>query len=260
MRGVSRSDARGQVTRALGLVQMAGYEARAPGQLSGGQQQRVALARALVFDPKVLLMDEPLGALDRKLREEMQLELKRLQRQLQVTIIYVTHDQDEALSMSDRIVVMNRGCIAQVGTPRELYAAPASAFVADFIGETNFLTGRIEAISAPGRFTVEHASGVRIGGCGSAALRIGQQVVVSLRPEWLALDTGGVGSRPMNACEGRVSEIVYVGDFTKYHVDWGGQRLVAKLQDRLAGTGPAVGDTVTLRWDAEAARLFDAPA
>ena len=132
-----------KVNAALDLVKLAGFGSRNPKQLSGRQQQRVALARALVFDPSVLLMDEPLGALDKKLREHMQLEIKRIQETLGITVIYVTHDQSEALTMSDRIVVMNEGRIEQVGTPSELYEGPANRFVADFIGESNFLEGEV---------------------------------------------------------------------------------------------------------------------
>ena len=152
IRRARRAEIRQRVGEALELVRLTGYEQRLPRQLSGGEQQRVALARALVFRPRVLLMDEPLGALDKKLRAHMQLELKHIQRHLHVTVIYVTHDQEEALTMSDRVAVMQRGRIEQVGTPAELYEAPASRFVADFLGESNFLDGVVVGAPTAGRW------------------------------------------------------------------------------------------------------------
>jgi ABC-type Fe3+/spermidine/putrescine transport system ATPase subunit len=145
VRGVARAEVRRQVAEALALVRLEGYERRLPRQLSGGEQQRVALARALVFRPRVLLMDEPLGALDKNLRSHMQIELKRIQRHLHVTVVYVTHDQEEALTMSDRVAVMRAGRIEQVGTAAELYESPVNPFVADFLGESNFLDGVVVA-------------------------------------------------------------------------------------------------------------------
>ena len=142
MRGMGRAARDERIRRVLELVKLTGYEARKPAEISGGQQQRVALARAIVFDPPVILMDEPLGALDKKLRQHMQIELKQLQQRLGATVVYVTHDQEEALHMSDRVAVMNHGKLLQVGAPRELYDRPADAFVADFLGEMNFLDGR----------------------------------------------------------------------------------------------------------------------
>src|SRR6202008_4916723 len=145
-RSVEKSEIKRRVAEALDLVHLTGYEKRKPNQLSGGQQQRVALARALVNRPNVLLLDEPLGALDLKLRKQLQVELKRVQTEVGITFVYVTHDQEEALTMSDRIAVMNRGRVEQLGTPEELYERPATPFVADFIGTTNLLRGTVEAI------------------------------------------------------------------------------------------------------------------
>src|SRR5512134_1248126 len=148
MEGADKHEIQKRVKRALEMVQLTGLDRRRPKQLSGGQQQRVALARALVKTPDVLLLDEPLGALDLKLRKEMQLELKSLQQQLGITFIYVTHDQEEALTMSDRIAVMSKGKVQQIGTPVEIYERPANRFVADFIGESNFFEGKLKSLSA----------------------------------------------------------------------------------------------------------------
>ena len=154
-------------------MRLAGYESRLPRQLSGGEQQRVALARALVFRPRVLLMDEPLGALDKKLRAHMQLELKHIQRHLHVTVIYVTHDQEEAVTMSDRVAVMRRGRIEQVGAPAELYEAPANRFVADFLGESNFLDAVVVEPSGPDRYRVRAPGGLELRGVSAAAAPAG---------------------------------------------------------------------------------------
>jgi ABC-type Fe3+/spermidine/putrescine transport system ATPase subunit len=164
IRHVRRAEIRQRVGEALELVRLRGYDGRLPRQLSGGEQQRVALARALVFRPRVLLMDEPLGALDKKLRAHMQLELKHIQRHLHVTVIYVTHDQEEALTMSDRVAVMQRGRIEQVGPPAELYEAPASRFVADFLGESNFVDGVVTGASVDG-LARPRRRGARVPGC-----------------------------------------------------------------------------------------------
>ena len=176
MQGVNKGEARAKAAQAIDLVRLAGMEMRKPSQMSGGQQQRVALARALVNEPKVLLLDEPLGALDLKLRQEMQGELKRLQQELGVSFVFVTHDQEEALTMSDRIAVMDQGRILQVGSPEEIYEHPANRFVADFIGQTNLLEGTVEDSS-----TVCLANGARVQA--SSDQPVGTAVAVSLRPE-----------------------------------------------------------------------------
>src|SRR5262249_51745955 len=163
-----------RVAEALELVRLQGYEGRLPRQLSGGEQQRVALARALVFRPRVLLMDEPLGALDKKLRTHMQLELKHIQQHLHVTVLYVTHDQEEALTMSDRVAVMRGGRIEQVGSPSELYDAPGSSFVADFLGESNFLDGVVLSAEGGDRWRCRAAGGLEFVGVAAAPLRAGQ--------------------------------------------------------------------------------------
>src|SRR4051794_27945161 len=181
MHNVPKADITRRVQEALALVRLDQYGARRPRQLSGGQQQRVALARALVNHPAVLLLDEPLGALDLKLRKEMQLELKSLQERVGVTFVFVTHDQEEALTMSDRIAVMSGGKVLQVGTPTEIYERPTCRFVADFIGETNFIEGRVSAIE-PNSATITTVDGLVLRGQASPTLRRDQAAFVSVRP------------------------------------------------------------------------------
>src|SRR5262245_50865408 len=196
VRRTPRADIRRRVGEALELVRLQGYERRLPRQLSGGEQQRVALARALVFRPPVLLMDEPLGALDRKLRAHMQLELKRIQREVHVTVIYVTHDQEEALTMSDQVAVMQGGRVEQVGAPAELYEAPTNPFVADFLGESNFIDGVV--VGVEGNLALVRAdAGLEFRGVATAPLRAGQRVTSAVRPEKLApADTLAPAEKP----------------------------------------------------------------
>jgi putative spermidine/putrescine transport system ATP-binding protein len=254
VRRVARGEIRRRVGEALELVRLAGYERRLPRQLSGGEQQRVALARALVFRPRVLLMDEPLGALDKKLRTHMQLELKHIQRQLHVTVLYVTHDQEEALTMSDRVAVMRRGRIEQVGTPAELYETPASRFVADFLCESNFLEGVVVEAEAGGRYRVRAAAALELTGVGTAPLRPGQPVTAAVRPERLVCGDGGRGA---NGCRGVVTEVIYVGDATRYRVALGGKAAVTvKVPNRLGGPAYAPGQALTLAWQPAETRLF----
>jgi putative spermidine/putrescine transport system ATP-binding protein len=234
MRRVGGAETASRVAAALARVRLEGLGARRPRQLSGGQQQRVALARAMVFEPGLLLMDEPLGALDKKLREEMQFELKRLHRQLGVTILYVTHDQEEALTLSDRIALMNAGRIEQLGTAEELYERPRSRFVAEFIGESNVLEGS----AAGGRFTT--AGGLDLP---AAAPATGAALLV-LRPEKVEL-------LPADAAvgiPGVVRELVYVGDFTRYRVEIPGATLIAKVANGRGAFRPALDAPVRLLW------------
>ena len=212
-RGVKRADLRRRVQRALDLVRLEGYETRGTRKMSGGQQQRVALARAIVNEPAVLLLDEPLGALDLKLRRAMQVELKALQRTLGMTFLYVTHDQEEALSMSDRIAVMANGRVSQLGTPEEVYEAPISAYVAGFVGEANLFDGAVVAVG-DGSATVQLASGWhvtgRIGVSGEPA--IGAAVCVAVRPERVMLSRDDASTRGhANELKGIVEEILFVG-------------------------------------------------
>jgi putative spermidine/putrescine transport system ATP-binding protein len=249
------AEVRRRVGEALELVRLAGYERRLPRQLSGGEQQRVALARALVFRPRVLLMDEPLGALDKNLRSHMQLELKHIQRQLHVTVLYVTHDQEEALTMSDRVAVMRQGRIEQVGTPAELYETPRSRFVADFLGESNFLDGVVVGADDGGRYRVRAATGVELAGIGTTGLRPGEPVTAAVRPERVVL--GEAAPPAANACRGVVLEVIYAGDASRYRVGLGGDAtLTVKVPNRLGGPAYGPGDAVALAWHPDETRLF----
>jgi spermidine/putrescine transport system ATP-binding protein len=211
----SKSQILSLVADALEMVQLQGLEKRYPRQLSGGQQQRVALARSLIKRPKVLLLDEPLGALDLKLRKDMQLELKHVQQQVGITFIYVTHDQEEALTMSDRIAVMSQGQILQLGTPMEIYEEPNSRFVADFIGETNFLTGKV--IKQKGEETtilIDETLPITV--AYRDRLAVGQQVTLVVRPEKIAISSLQQSDRP--GWTARIQEAVYIGTDTRYLV------------------------------------------
>jgi spermidine/putrescine ABC transporter ATP-binding subunit len=250
LRGVLGAEARRKVGEVLDLVRLSGLEGRYPRQLSGGQQQRVALARALVFGPPVLLMDEPLGALDRKLRGEMQLELKSIHRRLGITVVYVTHDQGEALTMSDRIAVMREGRVEQEGSPAELYEWPATRFVAGFLGECNFLEGRVVDASG-GRSVVELKTGFRLEAA-SRGLQPGAEAVVAIRPEklWFA-DEEVADSGLAPQVEGTVEDIVYVGDLTKYQVRvWAVDAVLhVERQNRGGPSAIGCGDRLRLAWN-----------
>ena len=204
-----------EVARTLELVRLSGYQRRYPRQLSGGQQQRVALARALVYNPPVLLMDEPLGALDKKLREHMQLEIKHLHESIGITIIYVTHDQSEALTMSDRIALMNEGRIEQVGSPTELYERPVNHFVADFIGDTNLLAEMEVAGQGEGALSLVCASGLKLN-LPAAGKEVPAKVSLAIRPERIAIL--GPEEERDQVFGGRVEEVVYLGDTYRYSV------------------------------------------
>jgi spermidine/putrescine transport system ATP-binding protein len=246
---VPGEDVRRRAGAALELVHLTGYDRRRPDQLSGGQQQRVALARALVNEPTVLLLDEPLGALDLKLRKQLQVELKRVQLQVGITFIYVTHDQEEALTLSDRIAVMDRGRVEQLGTPEELYERPRTRFVADFIGTTNLLAGTVESVD--GDIAVVDLGGVDRCAVGRGGLQPGQLIELSIRPEVVELspvDPAGVaspGAAP--TLRGRIEQSAYLGTSVSHLVRTDGGRLVAtvvpKTADRLA-----TGQSVELRW------------
>ncbi len=245
MRGVPKSETRPRVKAALDRVQLGHLADRRPDQLSGGQQQRVALTRALVYEPKVILMDEPLGALDKKLREEMQLEIRELHRRLGLTIIFVTHDQSEALTMSDRIAIFDAGKIAQIGTAGEVYDHPNNRFVAEFIGETNLLDGVVKGPAA-----VELANGTTIASL-DHGYAVGDRVSVSIRPERLRLDGSGE-----NRLEATISDVVYQGDHLRLHLDAGALSLVARLERGAAERH--AGETVTLSFAAADCSAFPA--
>jgi len=259
VRGMAASDIATRVDRALGMVQLGGFGRRRPTQLSGGQQQRVAVARALVFEPKLILMDEPLGALDKQLREQMQLEIRRLHQRLGVTMAYVTHDQAEALTMSDRIAVFHRGRIQQLDTPQQLYEFPKNAFVARFIGENNRLNGSLEQVAA-GRCTIRIAVGdARVDGTLVEALKLGDAVTVSLRPERVQIRAAGhtIDARPGCRMAGTLREIIYLGDHVRARVALAGdeefmvKRPISEAQDL-----PRIGAAVDVFWAPEHCRAF----
>jgi len=243
-----------QITRQVGemleIVDLTGREQRRPRELSGGQQQRVALARALVNHPKALLLDEPLGALDLKLRQAMQVELKRIQREVGITFVYVTHDQNEALTMSDRIAVMNDGAIEHLGPPREIYEHPATRFVAGFIGTSNLLTGSLARVTG-GRGVIEVSPDEQIiVPEGRSALAAGQEVELTVRPEKIEL---AAGPPPAGGCalRGTVTEVVYLGTSTSFSVrTTTGADVVVFQQNSASAEAPAGrGDHVWLTWD-----------
>jgi spermidine/putrescine ABC transporter ATP-binding subunit len=251
MRRQSRETIRAKVERALGMVHLGGLGDRLPAQLSGGQQQRVALARALVFNPGLLLMDEPLGALDRNLREQMKTEIKRIHRDVGVTVLYVTHDQEEALTMSDRVALMNRGRIAQLGSAEDLYERPASRFVAEFIGESNLLEGRVDSASGGPVFVED--SGVRLDiGTSPPLPRAGERYTLMVRPEKIALMPAGADAcsePPAASLGGEVDDVVYVGEFTRYRVRVAPSVVIGvKAANTHAAWKAKPGDLVRLRW------------
>lgn len=290
MKNVPKEETTHRVAEALELVQLPAMGERKPKQLSGGQQQRVALARALINRPQVLLLDEPLGALDLKLRKAMQLELKQIQSEIGITFIYVTHDQEEALTMSDRIAVMDQGLVQQVGTPREIYEHPQNRFVADFIGETNFVDGRVGAENG---FVIVDVGQVSL--CGTAdgrVLNIDQAVTVAIRPEKINLYPQGkvdiqhagldaeelaaiIGNDPSMKTidmrdylsaerdnvllDGYIEEAIYIGTDTRYRVNLdGGPDLVVRVQNYGSryDTPFSVGDSVYVHWPAENAQIL----
>lgn len=249
MKKVPKSEIKERVLEMMELVQLSGFEKRFPNQLSGGQKQRVAIARALINRPKVLLLDEPLGALDLKLRKQMQLELKRLQKKLNITFIYVTHDQEEALTMSDRIAIMHDGILDQLGTPTEIYESPKTRFVATFIGETNTFDGLISNIE-DGVVTVFIENGY-ITGKGQDFVP-GEYITVSVRPEKMKFSTKPISGFGISAT---VKELIYVGSVIKCIVELpNGNEL--KIE-RLSGEAlPAIGDVIYPFWNIEDAVLI----
>ncbi len=224
VRNVPKAEIGPKVARALKMVELSGFEGRRPAELSGGQQQRVAVARALVFEPSIVLMDEPLGALDKRLREQLQLELRRLHRELGVTIVYVTHDQSEAMTLSDRIAVFNRGRIEQIAAPESLYDAPETAFVAGFVGENNALPGTVGARDGD-TISVTLKGGNIVGARGDAGLDPGAAVSVCVRPEKILL-----GSDAPNPLSCRIEERVFLGDHVRLLLrSAGGFEIMAKV-------------------------------
>ena len=252
VRRLPRAEIDRRVATALELVDLKGYETRFPRQLSGGQQQRVALARAIVFGPRLLLLDEPFGALDRKLREAMQLEVRRLQRHLGLTTVFITHDQEEALILSDRIAVMQRGRIEQIALPRELYERPANAFVADFVGESNLLFGRIAAMHDGGA-EIAFDNDLRL--TARAEMPVGTWVGALIRPERLRL--AGAGGPSANRLCGEVIETVYVGTSHKYRVRLAdGAEFLVRVRDTASQATTEIGGSLTFDVAPEDVHVF----
>ncbi|MCK0197147.1 ABC transporter ATP-binding protein [Ancylobacter sp. 6x-1] len=256
VRGVAKAEIAERVAKALDMVHLGAFGGRMPGQMSGGQQQRVALARALVFEPKLVLMDEPLGALDKQLREHMQIEIRHLHERLGITVVYVTHDQSEALTMSDRVAVFNAGIIQQIAPPSELYERPANSFVAQFIGENNRLPGRIQ--SADGAVCkVSLANGDTVAATLTDAARVGQDCLLSIRPERVKIAPNGEAMD--NRFEAQIAEIIYLGDHLRVRcvLDSGGE-VVVKVGNAEDRPPLDIGSRIPLGWRAEDCRALDA--
>jgi putative spermidine/putrescine transport system ATP-binding protein len=257
VRKTGEAEVKRRVARALELVRLQGFEHRRPAELSGGQQQRIALARALIFDPVLVLMDEPLGALDKQLREQLQIEIKHIQKQLGLTVVYVTHDQSEALTMSDRIAVLNDGSIQQLATPADLYDRPQNAFVAQFIGESNRLSGVVRAIDSEHCCSVEIADGhivralaVNIGG-------VGARTTLSIRPERVIFGPGA--GECDNVFVARVEELIYHGDHTRARLRVpGSSDFLIKVANARGELDIAPADTIEIGWRSADCRALDA--
>ncbi len=244
MRKIDKGEIERRVSGALQQVGLKGFEARYQRELSGGEQQRVALARVLVTRPRILLLDEPLSALDKNLREEMKYWIKDLQRGLGITTVYVTHDQSEALTMSDRIGVMSKGRVVQVGTPTEIYETPGDLFVTTFIGESNLLEGTVEASNAKS-VELSLGDGTRVTAPPREGLATGQRVKLVIRPENVFLDGGEAGQFHVPAI---VDAKIYQGALIRYRLTVAGQRLVAEVQNQFGRSQPEAGSRVTVHW------------
>jgi putative spermidine/putrescine transport system ATP-binding protein len=258
VRGVPPSQAHERVRKALEMVRLRDFGERRPSQLSGGQQQRVALARALVFNPHLVLMDEPLGALDRQLREQMQYEIKQLHGALGVTVVYVTHDQEEALILSDRVAVLNAGVIEQIGTPADLYDRPVKSFVAQFIGENNGLEGTILAIEDE-TCVVQTASGAIVKAMPVNIGAVGTRTSLSLRPECVRFRPASAGDSVENSVEGEILNLVYVGDHirAKLRVCGSDEFVVKVARDTAAEVELRVGARLPVFWRVADCRALD---
>lgn len=265
VRKVSRDAQKKRVMQALDMVELAHLAGRRPAQLSGGQQQRVALARALVFEPSVVLMDEPLGALDKRLRETMQYEIMRLHRELSLTIVYVTHDQNEALTMSDRVAVFSDGRIQQAASPTELYENAANAFVASFVGENNGLTGRV-AVDSGEWAAMQLPDGNTVFGRAGSGLVAGNPAMLALRPERAHVAATPAAVRDaelqnMNIVRGLVQELVYCGDHHRVHLRLGhGETIVVKVPNTQHRDLPSLGGHTAVTWRRDDCKVLPANA
>ncbi|RKF14149.1 ABC transporter ATP-binding protein [Roseovarius spongiae] len=252
MRKIGADEIRRRVAETLEKVQLDQFGHRFPRELSGGQQQRVALARCFVFRPEIILMDEPLGALDKALRETMQLEIRRLHREFGTTLIYVTHDQEEALVLSDRICVMNHARVEQVGTPHQIYSDPETIFAATFIGHSNLLRGRVEGREADGMARIATAAGTFRGRFGAREVN-GSEHALIIRPEQLSL--GPAGGEGMNELRASLRDIVYIGSDNRLLLGLPDGTEITVRQDPAHMNGLSAGDEVTVHWPADAGRI-----
>ena len=250
-RNVPKADIARKVAKVLDMVRLPGSEKKLPSQLSGGQQQRIALARAIVFEPAVLLLDEPLSALDANMREEMRIEIKKIQKATGITAIFVTHDQEEALSMSDQIVVMNAGSVEQIGSPEQVYETPATAFVADFLGKANMLPGKVTHVDGL-QTQVTLAAGQTVTVASPKPLAPGSAITVVVRPQKLLVGASVVGNR----LTGRVVSHSYLGGSAIYEVDIGGGKIL-RANTQISGLVAAEGQMVEVGFDPTACVLLD---
>lgn len=256
VRKMDKSEIESRVNKALDMVQLGAFGDRRPAQLSGGQQQRVAVARALVFDPELVLMDEPLGALDKQLREQMQYEIKHIHENLGVTVVYVTHDQSEALTMSNRVAVFNDGVIQQLAPPDDLYERPDNAFVAQFIGENNTFVGDIK--EADGDSVIVDINGSMIRALNVNTTGVGTKTTLSIRPERVALNPSNEGDYP-NVFKAKVEELIYLGDHIRTRASvCGDDEFVVKIANTSALASLKEGTEVTFGWKMEDCRALDA--
>jgi len=250
-RGTAKDEISAKVKRALDIVRLPGVEKKVPSELSGGQQQRIALARAIVIEPDVLLLDEPLSALDANLREEMRTEIKTIQREVGITTIFVTHDQEEALAMSDRIVVMNHGVVEQEGTPEDVYNAPASRFVASFLGQSNLLEGKVQSV-AKGKTMIALDAGGEIAVASAGGVKPGDKVTIVVRAQKIIVGGGAAA----NVLKGRVLATAYLGGSASYVVEAGKFKL--NVINPIAGRVFREGEAVNLNFAPEDGVLLDA--
>ena len=254
VRKVSKDDTDKKVEKALSMVSLTGFGSRMPAQLSGGQQQRVAVARALVFDPAVVLMDEPLGALDKNLRESMQYEIKHIHESIGVTVVYVTHDQSEALTMSNRIAVFNDGKVQQLSSPDKLYEEPVNSFVAEFIGENNTFHGEVADLSKD-KCKIKLESGEEILANPIRVKSKGERSIVSLRPERAIIDPD---EKLDNKFKGKIEEVIYHGDHTRVRLDLlGNKEFILKVPNSSARMDIKLGNEIKIGWNSFDARALD---
>ncbi len=255
VRGMNKADTEKKVNRALDMVQLGGFGYRRPAQLSGGQQQRVAVARALVFDPQLVLMDEPLGALDKQLREQMQYEIKHIHESLGVTVVYVTHDQSEALTMSNRIAVFEDGVVQQLAAPADLYEKPDNAFVAQFIGENNKLNGNVQEINGD-KAVIKLDSGDIVNALKVKVSNVNDRSTLSLRPERVTV--GVEGGSYDNIFDAKVEELIYLGDHIRTRVSvCGNNEFIIKVPNSANHVHMQEGETVKIGWMSDDCRALD---